>query len=57
MFYHELANPPVSSCGFWLPPYLPGHHSLNRLQICRLLVHARGQGDYAKVLGGDVGRT
>lgn len=52
MFYHELADPPVSSLHFRnLLPSLA--ETQNIVQIRGLLIHARGKGDYGKTLGGN----
>ena len=55
MFYHELADPPVSSLHSRNP--LPAlAKTQNTVQIRRLFIHTRGKGDYRKTLGGNTER-
>ena len=50
MFYHELADSPVSSLYVRNP--LPSlAKTQNTVQIRRLLIHTEGKGDYRKTLG------
>ena len=53
MFYHELADSPVSSLRF-RTSLLSFANSQHFTQIRQLLIHSRGKEDYRKIMGGNI---
>lgn len=56
MFYHELADPPVSFPPF-RTPLLSLAQTQNAVQICRLSIYTGWKENYRTTLGGNIERT